>query len=85
MGSWDYKEQAAESLKLTADHMLDFGLIDDIVKEPLGGAHNDSIKMAKVLKTHIKKEISILMAMDPEERIRQRIEKYSNMGFYATI
>ena len=83
--SWDYKEQAAESLKLTADHMLDFGLIDDIVKEPLGGAHNDSIKMAKVLKTHIKKEISILMAMDPEERIRQRIEKYSNMGFYATI
>jgi acetyl-CoA carboxylase carboxyl transferase subunit alpha len=83
--SWDYKEQAAESLKLTADHMLDFGLIDDIVKEPLGGAHNDSLKMAKTLKTHIKKEINILMAMDPEERIRQRIEKYSNMGFYTTI
>ena len=83
--SWDYKEQAAESLKLTADHMMDFGLIDDIVKEPLGGAHNDSPKMVKTLKAHIKKEINILMAMDPEERIRQRIEKYSNMGFYATI
>ncbi len=83
--SWDYKEQAAESLKLTADHMLGFGLIDEIVKEPLGGAHNDSLKMAKSLRTHIKKEVATLMAMDPEERIRQRIEKYSKMGFYATI
>ena len=83
--SWDYKEQAAESLKLTADHMLGFGLIDEIVKEPLGGAHNDSLKMAKSLRTHIKKEVATLMAMDPEERLRQRIEKYSKMGFYATI
>jgi acetyl-CoA carboxylase carboxyl transferase subunit alpha len=83
--SWDYKEQAAESLKLTADHMLGFGLIDEIVKEPLGGAHNDSVKMAKALRTHIKKEVAILMDMDPEERIRQRIEKYSKMGFYSNI
>jgi len=83
--SWDYKEQAAESLKLTADHMLGFGLIDDIVKEPLGGAHNDSVKMAKSLRSHIKKEVATLMEMDPQERIRQRIEKYSKMGFYSTI
>jgi len=83
--SWDYKEQAAESLKLTADHMLGFGLIDDIVKEPLGGAHNDSVKMAKSLRSHIKKEVATLMEMDPQERIRQRIDKYSKMGFYSTI
>jgi acetyl-CoA carboxylase carboxyl transferase subunit alpha len=83
--SWDYKEQAAESLKLTSDHMMDFGLVDDIIKEPLGGAHNDPLKMVKTLRTHIKKEISTLMEMDPEERIRQRIEKYSKMGFYTTI
>lgn len=83
--SWDYKEQAAESLKLTSDHMLDFGLVDDIIKEPLGGAHNDPLKMVKTLRTHIKKEIAVLMEMDPDERIRQRIEKYSNMGFYTTI
>ena len=83
--SWDYKEKAAESLKLTSDHMMDFGLVDDIIKEPLGGAHNDPLKMVKTLRTHIKKEIATLMETDPEERIRQRIEKYSKMGFYATI
>ena len=55
--SWDHKEEAAEALKLTADHMLEFGLIDDIIKEPLGGAHTDPDKMAKTLRAHIKKEI----------------------------
>ncbi|NBU52639.1 MAG: acetyl-CoA carboxylase carboxyltransferase subunit alpha, partial [Chitinophagia bacterium] len=58
--SWDFKEQAADALKLTADNMLNFGLIDDIVKEPLGGAHKDPEKMAKSLKAHIKKELAAL-------------------------
>lgn len=83
--SWDHKEEAAESLKLTADHMLEFGLIDDIIKEPLGGAHNDPEKMARILKTHIKKEISELLEMDPEERINVRIAKYEKMGQYDVI
>ena len=78
--SWDYKEQAAEQLKLTADHMLDFGLIDDIIKEPLGGAHTDPDKMAKTLRTHIKKEIAELQELSPEELIEHRLEKYSKMG-----
>ena len=78
--SWDHKEEAAEALKLTSDHMLAFGLIDDIVKEPLGGAHCEPEKMAKTLKAHIKKELAILQEMDPEERITHRIEKYSKMG-----
>lgn len=81
--SWDFKETAAEALKLTPDHMLEFGLIDDIVKEPLGGAHTDPEKMAKTLKAHIKNELAGLINMDPEERITQRIKKYSDMGRYA--
>lgn len=78
--SWDYKEQAAESLKLTADHMLGFGLIDEIIKEPLGGAHVDPDKMIKTLRTHMKREISALMDMTPNKRIKARIDKYSKMG-----
>lgn len=78
--TWDYKEEAAEQLKLTADDMLDFGLIDDIVKEPLGGAHSDPEKMAKTLKAHIKKELEVLMTLTPEKRIKNRVKKYSQMG-----
>lgn len=83
--SWDYKEQAAEALKLTADHMLDFKLIDGIIKEPLGGAHNSPEDMAKTLKKHLKKEIAELMAMTPEKRIKLRVEKYSRMGEYDML
>ena len=83
--SWDYKEQAAEALKLTAEHMHGFGLVDDIIKEPLGGAHNSPEEMAKILKRHIKKVIAELKELSPEDRIEQRIEKYSKMGQYDTI
>ena len=83
--SWDHKEEAAEALKLTSEHMLSFGLIDDIVKEPLGGAHTDPEKMAKTLKSHIKAELVDLIQLDPEERIRLRIEKYDKMGKYEII
>ena len=83
--SWDYKEQAAEALKLDADHMLSFGLIDDIVKEPLGGAHNAPETMAATLKAHIKKTLAELVDMDPDDRIHARIEKYSNMGHYKEL
>ena len=82
--TWDFKEQAAEALKLTADHMFEFGLIDGIIKEPLGGAHSAPEEMAKILKRQIKKEISELTEMDPEERINARINKYSKMGVFAT-
>lgn len=81
--SWDHKEEAAEVLKLTADHMIDFGLIDEIIKEPLGGAHTDPEKMAKTLKSHIKKELATLIPMKVDERIDRRIEKYSQMGRYS--
>jgi len=81
--SWDYKEQAAEALKLTADHMLNFGLIDEIIKEPVGGAHTDPDKMVKSLKAHMKKEITALMALTPAARIKKRIDKYSKMGKFT--
>jgi len=83
--SWDYKEQAAEALKLTADHMHGFGIVDDIIKEPLGGAHGAPEEMAKILKRHIKKAIAELKEMSAEERIEKRIQKYSRMGQYDTI
>ncbi|MFZ1704915.1 MAG: acetyl-CoA carboxylase carboxyltransferase subunit alpha [Saprospiraceae bacterium] len=81
--SWDYKETAAEVLKLTADHMLDFALIDEVIKEPLGGAHTDPEKMVKTLKSHIKKELSALITLSADELVENRIEKYNKMGPYA--
>lgn len=83
--SWDYKEKAAEALKLDADHMLDFGLIDGIVTEPLGGAHNGPEEMAMNLKKHILGELNKIKDQDPEERIMARINKYSKMGHYRRL
>jgi acetyl-CoA carboxylase carboxyl transferase subunit alpha len=83
--SWDYKETAAEALKLTAEHMLEFGLIDEIIKEPVGGAHTDPEKMAKTLKSHIKKELQTLLEMQAEDRITARIDKYSKMGDFEVV
>tara|TARA_B100000965_G_scaffold375529_2_gene367937 strand:- start:2682 stop:3263 length:582 start_codon:yes stop_codon:yes gene_type:complete len=78
--SWDYKEQAAEALKLTATDMLGFGLIDGIIEEPLGGAHRDPDWMYETLKNRILKELKPLMKQSAEERINNRIEKFANMG-----
>lgn len=83
--SWDYKEQAAEALKLTAEDMHSFGLVDDIIKEPLGGAHNAPEEMAKILKRYIKKTIAELKELSVEERIERRIQKYSTMGQYDLL
>ena len=81
--TWDYKEQAAESLKLTSDHMLDFGLIDGIVTEPIGGAHSDPEKMAKALKKHIKTELGELTQIKPADLIQGRLDKYDVMGQFV--
>jgi acetyl-CoA carboxylase carboxyl transferase subunit alpha len=78
--SWDYKEQAAEALKLTAKDMHKFGLVDEIIKEPLGGAHTDPVSTAKKLKKTILETLEELSKMDPDDRIAQRIEKFSQMG-----
>lgn len=83
--SWDYKEQAAEALKLTADDMHEFGLIDGIIKEPVGGAHSSPEEMAKLLKRQIKKAIAEVQDMAPDERIEARINKYASMGVYDVV
>lgn len=78
--SWDYKEQAAEALKLTADDMQGNGLIDGIIKEPLGGAHNDPAAMAAQLKQQITGDLAELMSKTAETLIEERINKFSSMG-----
>ena len=78
--SWDYKEQAAEALKLTSKDLKKMGIIDGIIKEPLGGAHNDVDLAAKKIKKVILNDIADLGKLNPEKRIDRRIDKFSNMG-----
>jgi acetyl-CoA carboxylase carboxyl transferase subunit alpha len=78
--TWDFKEKAAEALKLTATDMLKNGLIDGIIDEPLGGAHNDIEKTIATVKKEIKKIYKSLKDKAPEELINERIEKFSQMG-----
>lgn len=80
--SWDYKEQAAEALKPTAQDMLKFKLIDGVIKEPLGGAHTDLDKMAQKLKKSILDHAADLGQLSTEERIDLRVEKFSQMGAF---
>jgi acetyl-CoA carboxylase carboxyl transferase subunit alpha len=80
--TWDYKEQAAEALKLTASDMFGNKLVDGIIPEPLGGAHLDLKKSSAFLKKAILDNLKELKAMTPEERVSQRIEKFSSMGAY---
>jgi len=78
--SWDYKEQAAEVLKLTARDMLQQKLIDGIIREPLGGAHTDMKWMANEVKKVILEQTDALLKITPDQRIQQRIEKFCSMG-----
>lgn len=78
--SWDYKEQAAELLKLTGKDMLALKLIDGIIKEPVGGAHNDVKWMAAEVKRVILEQHKELKALDSRQRIEQRIDKFCAMG-----
>lgn len=82
--SWNFKEQAAEALKLTASDMLKFKLIDGIIEEPLGGAHVSPTQMSEKVKQVIMKHLAELMKISPEERINQRIEKFASMGVYSS-
>lgn len=80
--SWAQKEIAAEQLRLTAEHMKGFGLVDDIIPEPPGGAHWDYDEAAQILKNHLIKVLQELKTISPEDRIDQRIEKFGKMGFW---
>lgn len=78
--SWEYKEQAAEALKLTADDMKKNGLIDDIIPEPLGGAHYDRETAFTEVEKYILKGYNELKDLSTAELIAQRMDKYSKMG-----
>lgn len=78
--SWDYKEQAAEAMRVTAHDMLDLKLIDGIISEPLGGAHTNLKAMSKELKKVIMEHTNELLQLTTEERIEQRIDKFCKMG-----
>lgn len=65
--------------------MLQQGLIDEIIKEPLGGAHNDPEKMAKNLKAHIVKQIKDLLDLDTVSLLAQRVNRYKIMGHFTEI
>lgn len=81
--SWEYKEQAAEALKLTAPDLLEQGIIDRIIKEPLGGAHKNHKEAADNLKEALIEEIENLIKIKPDKLVDNRIEKFGKMGVFV--
>ncbi|MDO5977313.1 acetyl-CoA carboxylase carboxyltransferase subunit alpha [Flavivirga spongiicola] len=80
--SWEYKEQAAEALKLTATDAMKIKVVDGVIKEPLGGAHRDREKTFLAVSNAIVKSYGALKNLSPTDLISQRMEKYANMGVY---
>lgn len=80
--SWEYKEQAAEALKLTAEDLLQQKIIDRIVPEPLGGAHKNHEVIADTLKKILIEEFSELVKIKPDKLVQSRLEKFGEMGVY---
>jgi acetyl-CoA carboxylase carboxyl transferase subunit alpha len=81
--SWDFKEQAAEALQLTAPDLKKQGIIDEIMPEPLGGAHRDPEQAARILKDAILQELKQLAKVKPEKFLERRIDKFSAMGVWV--
>ena len=80
-GNWDNKEKAADALKLTAKDMKKIGIVDKIIKEPLGGAHTFPTETYSIVKKAVKKAIQELINIDKEELVDNRMKKFSNIGF----
>jgi acetyl-CoA carboxylase carboxyl transferase subunit alpha len=80
--SWDKKETAAEQLRLTGTDMLNFGLVDDVIPEPLGGAHWDYEGAAEILKNYLLPVLDSLEQIPAQQRIQDRITKFGRMGFW---
>jgi acetyl-CoA carboxylase carboxyl transferase subunit alpha len=83
--TWDYKEQAASVLKLTAPDLKDLNVIDGVISEPLGGAHRNHDAAAEAVKSQILKSLKKLKKVKPEKLIAQRIDKYAAMGEWKTV
>jgi acetyl-CoA carboxylase carboxyl transferase subunit alpha len=74
--------QAAEAMRVTSSDIAEFGLIDRIIKEPIGGAHSDHDQAADILKKAIKEELTPLLSLPPDELVQRRVEKFSKMGVW---
>jgi len=80
--SWEYKEQAAEALKLTAPDLMEHKIIDRILPEPPGGAHRNHKEAAEIVKEALLEEIKSLKKIDPDKFLDLRTKKYSAMGYW---
>ena len=80
--SWEFKEQAAEALKLTAKDMKRMKLVDEIIKEPLGGAHKNPLKTYFATQNAILKHYEELKNLSSKDLVAQRMNKYNEMGVY---
>ncbi len=80
--SWDYKEQAAEALKLTSSDMLRLGIIDRIVEEPPGGAHRNHELASDLLKKALLEELASVSKIKKDKLLDSRIKKFGEMGFW---
>ncbi len=80
--SWEHKEEAAEALKLSAEDLREHSIIDEIVNEPLGGAHREPEKMYEILLEKLAKEVKALKKIKPEKLVKSRREKFYQMGVY---
>jgi acetyl-CoA carboxylase carboxyl transferase subunit alpha len=80
--SWDYKERAAEALKLTSSDMKQNDLVDDVIREPINGAHRNQDEMFERVRQALKSYLKELKSIDPDVRVQQRIEKFSKMGVW---
>ncbi len=83
--TWDYKEQAAAVLKLTAKDLKELKVIEGVIPEPLGGAHRDPDKSADLVKKQILESLKRLKKLKPNQLIEQRIEKYSSIGAFEIV
>ncbi len=83
--SWDMKEKAAEELKLTPDYMKKFGLVDEIVAEPMGGAHWDYAEAAALLKKQLLPVLKELKQIPKDKLLEERLEKYCKMGHWQEV
>lgn len=81
--SWDYKEDAAQALKLTARDLLELGIIDEIVDEPDGGAHRDASATADAVGAAIVRSLEAVEGLSPDDLVNARIEKFDKMGAFA--
>ena len=81
--SWDYKEDAAKALKLTAPDLIEQGIVDEVIPEPIGGAHHDPKATFAAVGTAIARQLDVLSPLDTDTLLDGRLAKFDAMGAYA--